>query len=72
VLDKWIVETEIKRQYGERKLVEFMFGDMGKECNPVLGCPQEKYPNFEGSLIYLKSESSYNDRSKFSVCTATF
>ena len=59
VLDQWIDETDDKGQYDEDEAgLKFMLGIWGKECvNPEYDALREKYPNFEGSMIYLKSES---------------
>ncbi|MBU3028399.1 sulfatase family protein [Zobellia galactanivorans] len=59
ILDQWIAQTGDKGQYGEDEAgLKFMLGIWGKECvNPEYDALRKKYPNFEGSLIYLKSES---------------
>ena len=60
VLDQWVLETDDKGQYGEDEAgLQFMLGIWGKDCvNPEYDVLRKKYPNFEGSLVYLKSEAS--------------
>jgi len=67
VLEHWILETDDKGQYGEDEAgLKFMLGIWGKSCvNPEYDLLRKKYPNFEGSLIYLKSESSKKVDSNF-------
>tara|TARA_R110000868_G_scaffold368661_1_gene631761 strand:+ start:237 stop:1853 length:1617 start_codon:yes stop_codon:yes gene_type:complete len=60
VLDQWVLETDDKGQYGEDEAgLKFMLGIWGKDCvNPEYDILRKKYPNFEGSLVFLKSETS--------------
>ena len=60
VLNQWVLETDDKGQYGEDEAgLKFMLGIWGKDCvNPEYDVLRKKYPNFEGSLVYLKSETS--------------
>tara|TARA_R110000744_G_scaffold282796_3_gene394423 strand:- start:93 stop:1157 length:1065 start_codon:yes stop_codon:yes gene_type:complete len=60
VLDQWVLETDDKGQYGEDEAgLKFMLGIWGKDCvNPEYDVLRKKYPNFEGSLVFLKSETS--------------
>ena len=60
VLNQWVLETDDKGQYGEDEAgLKFMLGIWGKDCvNPEYDVLRKKYPNFEGSLVYLKSEAS--------------
>ncbi len=60
ILNQWIIKTDDKGQYGEGEPgLKFMLGIWGEHCiNPEYTHIREKFPNFEGSLFYLKSESS--------------
>ncbi len=68
ILNQWIVETDDKAQYGESEPgLKFMLGIWGEHCvNPEYGPIREKLPGFEGTLFYLKSESSRIVDSDFS------
>ncbi|WP_420602273.1 sulfatase [Flagellimonas sp.] len=60
VLDTWIKETDDQGQYPEKEEgLMLMLGIWGKHCvNPEYDPLRKKYPDLEGSLFYLKSESS--------------
>lgn len=60
ILDTWIVETDDHGQYPEdEENLKLMLGIWGKHAiNPEYDTLRKKYPNFEGSLVYLKTESS--------------
>lgn len=60
ILNQWIIKTDDKGQYGESEPgLKFMLGIWGEHCiNPEYTPIREKFPNLEGTLFYLKSESS--------------
>lgn len=60
VLNDWITKTDDKGQYPEdEENLKLMLGIWGEHAvNPEYDILREKYPDLEGSLVYLKSESS--------------
>lgn len=60
ILNSWIAETDDKGQYPEdEENLKLMLGIWGKSAiNREYDTLRKKYPGLEGSLVYLKSESS--------------